>query len=115
MLYDLTTGQIRVDGLKRQLKRPAHLPTQCDQRGAKPCPRGHWSDPKGFDDATYALYTQIKQCEQTGFWPQDLLFLEFAKTVRLAEETVNRSKDQADRSLQLEIAKAMANPKRPQQ
>lgn len=105
-LYDINDGTIRRDSLGNLQPRPHHVPPPCDQRGAKPCPRGHWTDPSGFDPDTLWIYQQVKECEVTGDWPkEDPLFRSYAKTIRLAEETVKRSKEQADRNLQVELAK----------
>ena len=105
MLFDDKTGAIRTD--KRtgdELLRPVSLPPRCEQRGAKKCPRGHWSDPKGFDATTFAIHQAIKQCEMLGEFPPDPLLREFAKAIRLAEDYVKRHKTDADRQLQIDLA-----------
>lgn len=106
-LYDDDKGQLWKDKSGNAILRGAHAPTLCDRhrRGAsKACPRGHWSAPTGFDDATWTIYAQIKQCEQTGRWPESPLLAAFAKTVKLAEDMVSRKMAEATRRLSVDLA-----------
>jgi hypothetical protein len=114
-LYDDKTGDVRTD--KRtgdRVPRPAHLPPRCEQRGARPCPRGPWSAPTGFDEATFGIYVAVQQCEAVGQFPPDALLHEFANTIRLAKATVERHKATADRQLQIDLAMFQAKQRQQQ-
>jgi hypothetical protein len=91
-----------------RIPRPKHIPPRCEQRGARPCPRGHWSAPTGFDEATFGIYVSVEQCEAVNQFPPDALLHEFANTIRLAKKAVDRHKQDADRQLQIDLARYTA-------
>lgn len=74
--------------IEKPKERPPGAKVPCE--GHAGCPKGHWSNPKGFTPAASQAYEFFCECRATGDFPRDPVVRQIASAIDSAERIADR-------------------------